>query len=290
MHSRDIKYTLGNLVLKIKKLSNGFEYLEIQNDSATTKIALQGAHIFEYKRKKKDELFWLSELSDFEIGKAIRGGVPICWPSFGMNNPDLPQHGFARTSLFEFISSREIDASTTEVELRLTHSKESLKLWNYKFELDLKVTVSDKLTIELKTANKDTKEFKLTQALHSYFRLSNISNAVVKGLDKKPCFDALTNENFVQDGDITFSQEFDKVYQEVDNEIILNDCEKTINIKNKGSSSAVVWSPWIDKCARMSAMKDDAYKEFVCIESANAFEDFVVLKPNKSHTLKTTIY
>ncbi|RLC45372.1 MAG: D-hexose-6-phosphate mutarotase, partial [Candidatus Cloacimonadota bacterium] len=129
----------------MKKLSNGFEYLEIENSSATAKIALQGAHIFEYKRKMQDDLFWVSEISDFELGKAIRGGVPICWPAFGMNNPELPQHGFARTSLFECTSREDIDADITEIELRLRDSKESLKLWNYKFELLLKVTVSDKL-------------------------------------------------------------------------------------------------------------------------------------------------
>ena len=277
-------------MIKIKKLPKGFEYIEIKNENATAKIALQGAHIFEYKRSDEENLFWLSEISDFETGKAIRGGVPICWPSFGMNNPDLPQHGFARTSLFEFISSSEIDSSATEVELRLTHSEESLKLWNYKFELLLKVTISDKLTVELKIINRDEKEFKLTQALHSYFKLSDISNAVLKGLDNKPCFDALTDETITQNGDITFNQEFDKVFQKVDRELTLNDKDKTIKIQNEGSSSVVVWNPWIDKCKRMSAMTDEAYKEFVCIESANAFEDFIVLKSCETHTLKATIH
>ena len=274
---------------KLKKLFNGFEYLEIQNASATAKIALQGAHIFEYKRKGEEDLLWLSEISDFELGKAIRGGVPICWPSFGLNIPELPQHGFARTSLFESVSREDIDAHTTEVQLRLRHSKESLKLWNYKFELVLKVTISEKLTIELTTTNLDEKEFKLTQALHSYFQLSDISNAVLVGLDKKPCFDALTDKTDIQNGEITFNREFDKVFQKIDDELILKDEEKTISIISEGSSSVVVWNPWIDKCKRMSAMKDDAYKEFVCIESANAFEDFVILKPNQSHTLKATI-
>jgi len=27
----------------------------------------------------------------------------------------------------------------------------------------------------------------------------------------------------------------------------------------------VVWNPWIEKCKRMSGIKEDAYKEFVCI-------------------------
>jgi len=277
-------------MLELKKLSNGFEYLEIRNENASAKIALQGAHIFEYKRSGEDDLLWLSEMSDFEMGQAIRGGVPICWPSFGMNNPDLPQHGFARTSLFELTSSEELDAKTTEVELRLRDSDETLKLWNYKFELRLRVSISDKLTMELKTTNKDDKEFKLTQAFHTYFKLSEISNAVLKGLDKKPCFDALTNRRNLQDAEITFEKEFDKVFQEVNNEIVLEDKTKTIHIKNEGSSSVVVWNPWIDKCKRMSAMSSEAYKEFVCIESANAFEDFKVLKSNESHILKASIY
>ena len=274
---------------KLKKLSNGFEYLEIQNSSATAKIAMQGAHVFEYKRKGEDDLLWLSEVSDFELGKAIRGGVPICWPAFGMNNPELPQHGFARTSLFECTSREDINANTTEVQLRLIHSKESLKLWNYKFELLLKIIISDKLTMELTTINRDSKDFKLTQALHSYFKLSNISNAVVKGLDSKPCFNALTYENSIQNGDIVFNEEFDKVFQKVDSELILADRDKTIKIDNEGSSSVVVWNPWIEKCKRMSAMRDEAYREFVCIESANAFDDFITLKPNEEHTLKATI-
>ena len=276
-------------MVELKKFSNGFEYLEIQNSSASAKIALQGAHIFEYKRREEEDLFWLSEISDFELGKAIRGGVPICWPSFGLNNPELPQHGFARTSLFEYISREDIDENTTEIQLRLTHSKESLKLWNYKFELVLKVTIADNLTIELKTTNLDNKEFILTQALHSYFKLSDISNAVVTGLDTKPCFDALTKETTLQSEEITFNQEFDKVFQKVDSEIVLEDLEKTTIIKNEGSSSVVVWNPWIDKCRRMSAMKDEAYREFICIESANAFEDFIVLKSKQSHILKAHI-
>jgi len=265
------------------------EYIEIKNNIASAKIALQGAHIFHYARNSEKPLLWLSEVSDFEERKAIRGGVPICWPSFGMNNPDLPQHGFARTSLFKHISTTEIDADTTQVILKLTHSKETLKLWAYKFELEMKITISHKLIMELTTTNLDTKSFKITQALHTYFSVSHISDAVVKGLDKKPYFDALTSKVSLQNGDIRFEEEVDRVYQEVDADIVLVDKERKINIENEGSASAIVWNPWIEKCARMSAMKENAYESFVCIESANAMEDFRLIKPKCSHTLKLTI-
>ncbi|MFT5836445.1 MAG: glucose-6-phosphate 1-epimerase [Sulfurimonas sp.] len=265
------------------------DIIEVSNNSASAKIALQGAHVFHYARKDEEPLLWLSEISDFEETKAIRGGVPICWPAFGMNNPNLPQHGFARTSMFKHVSTKDLDANTTEVILILKHSQETFTLWPYKFELELKVIVSDTLTMELTTKNIDDKTFKITQALHTYFGVSHISDAKIKGLDKNPYLDALTNENLIQNGDILFEEEVDRVYQEVNSEILLRDKDRTISIKNEGSSSVVVWNPWIEKGKRMSAMRDEAYRDFVCIESANAFDDFVEIKPNNSHTLKAVI-
>ena len=275
-------------MINLKRFSNGFEYLEIKNAAASAKIALRGAHIFEYQRSDEEDMLWLSDIAAFKEGVAIRGGIPICWPSFGMNNPTLPQHGFARTSLFNLLYSEEIDKHTTEVLLRLTDSQTSRKLWDYKFELNLKITVSDTLKMELQTINKDAQAFTLTQAFHTYFNISSIADITISGLDTKPYLDALDGRTKRQDGDIKFNAEYDAVYQEVDSDILLKDKNRTIFIKKEGSTSTVVWNPWIDKCSRMSYMKKDAYKEFVCIETSNAFDDFRVLEPNQSHTLKAT--
>jgi glucose-6-phosphate 1-epimerase len=278
-------------VITHKKLPNGFEYIEVKNSSAEAKIALQGAHLFHYKRVGEEPILWLSEVSDFEAGKAIRGGVPICWPWFGFHQDrSLPQHGFARTAMWDCVSCSEADEKSSSVILRLTHSQGSLKMWPYLFELDLHLTISDKLTMELKTTNLDRNSFKITQALHTYFSLSHISDAVIKGLDKKPYLDALTWKKEVQEGDITFNQEVDRVYQEVDGEITLSDKNRTLHVRNENSSSVVVWNPWIEKTSRMSAMKEDAYEHMLCIESANAFDDARVVKPQKSHTLKAEIF
>ena len=265
------------------------DFIEVNNNSANAKIALQGAHVFHYARKDEKALLWLSEISDFQVGKAIRGGVPICWPSFGKNNPDLPQHGFARTILFEHSSTKELDANTTEVTFSLSHTPQTLKLWPHRFELELHVVVSDKLIIELKTTNLDDKAFLISQALHTYFDISHISHVNIKGLDKKPYLDDLWMDEKKQDGDVTYYREIERVYQEVGSKILLKDKNRTIKIQNEGSSSVVVWNPWIDKCKRMSAMKDDAYESMVCIESANAFDDARMIRPNESHTLKATI-
>lgn len=276
-------------MVELKQLDNGFKYVEITNSKATAKIALQGAHIFHYARVDEEPILWLSDESDFVDGKAIRGGVPICWPSFGMNNPELQQHGFARTAIFKVEGYRETSEDKTEIIFKLTHSKKSLRIWDYKFSLRLYVTITDKLSMELTTTNIDTQNFKITQALHSYFDVSDIADVTINGLDKKPYLDALTNERFTQDGTISFTQEVDRVYQEVDSEVTLSDNNRTIQIENDGSSSVVVWNPWIEKCKGMSAMSDEAYREFVCIESANAYEDYQIISPMESHTLKATI-
>ena len=273
-----------------KKLTNGFEYIEVKNEAAEAKAALQGAHLFHYARAGEEPILWLSEASDFELGKAIRGGVPVCWPWFGFNeDKSLPQHGFARTSLWEFVGSDEVDARTTVLTLRLTHDEKTLQIWHYKFLLELKITISDKLMLELKTTNLDDKSFKISQALHTYFSVSHISEVAIKGLDKKPYLDALTWKKEIQNGDITLNQEVDRVYQEVDGEIVLSDKNREVHIKNSGSSSVVVWNPWIEKTLRMSAMQEDAYKHMLCIESANAFDDARVLKPQEEHILGAVI-
>ena len=275
---------------ELKELENGFACIEVVNDAACAEIALQGGHIFHYARCDEEPLLWLSDESPFEYTKAIRGGVPICWPSFGMNNPKLPQHGFARTCMFSFVSSREMDEGTTEVVLSLMDNEISRALWNNKFELLLKITVSKELSIELTTVNIDKKSFTITQALHSYFKISDIANIAIEGLDEKPYVDALTGIIHHQEGAITFDKEIDRVYQEVDENIRLKDTKRTIELAHSGSLSSVIWNPWIEKSKRMSAMSEEAYKEFVCIETANAYADFIVLEPGESHTLKVVMF
>jgi len=216
---------------------------------------------------------------------AIRGGIPLCWPRFGSLDSSLPQHGFARTEMFELVEVIEKDAATTEILMRFSDSHATRQIWDYKFVLEVKITLTQELKIELTTTNKDTKEMMLTQALHTYFNITDISNITIKGLEEKPYLDTLTNEQRSDKNSITVDKEIDRVYQEVDRDIILIDIKKEIKLHTEGSSSVIVWNPWIEKCSKMSYMNKDAYKEFICIESANAFDDFKMLKSQKSHTL-----
>lgn len=274
-----------------KKTTAGFDYIEIQNKSATAKVALQGGHVFHYQQQGKKPLLWLSEKSLFETGRAIRGGIPLCWPWFGKHPTDtaLPQHGFARISPFELLESNEPDDNTTELLLQLQSSSETLTLWPYRFQLLLRITIGPTLTVSLTTRNCDTESFTITSALHSYFAVSYISYASVQGLDQTEYWDAVTGDTKIQEGIIRIGEEVDRVYQKTANPLLLLDSDRTIQIVTEGSASAVVWNPWKEKSRRMADMEDDAYNSMLCIETANALEDARTLAPGKEHTLQVTL-
>lgn len=271
------------------KRKNSLDYLEISNTNAQAKIALQGAHLFYFQAKGKKPLLWLSESSFFEKGKPIRGGIPICWPWFGAHKSDksLPNHGFARTSLWEHIATQE-DERQTSVILRLTSSEETRRLWPFDFELTLEFSIGAELRLSLKTTNTGDKAFRISQALHSYFAVSDISKVYLEGLEGKKYYNKVDDSfDNLQKGRLCFDQETDRVYQETNAPIVLRDRDETTVIASEGSHTTVVWNPGEALAKKMSDLSD--YRQMLCIESANALEDEPLIEPRQSYTLTASI-
>lgn len=66
----------------------------------TAEVFLHGAHVTSWKSASGQERLFVSKQALFQPPKAIRGGVPVCFPQFGALGP-LGQHGFARNTEFE---------------------------------------------------------------------------------------------------------------------------------------------------------------------------------------------
>ena len=273
---------------KERSFENGFRYIEIVNEVAYAKIALQGAHIFEYGVKKKSSLLWLSDQSSFKNGIAIRGGIPLCWPRFGNRDKSLPQHGFARVMQFELISVKESNLESTKVHLQLKSSSQTRAIWDHEFILDIVFCISKELSITMSTTNLGNKEFFLTQAFHTYFQVSDISDVTIFGLEEISFLDTLRDSSDVEENSLGISDEVDRVYEGNIKKILLKDKLKIVEIEAKNSASAIVWNPWVKKCSQMSGMQKDAYREFVCIESANTFDDFKVIMPDEIYEIGVT--
>jgi len=270
------------------KQKDELQYLEVSNRLSSIKIAFQGAHIFDFSLQGHKPLLFLSERAHFKKGKAIRGGIPICWPWFGSHpsNKNLPNHGFARTSLWKHEKTEHISKEKTKIIMSLKSSKESLALWPYAFELRLEIMMSDILELSLKTKNNSEKAFSLSQALHTYLQIEDIHTAKIEGLDQRPYYNKLDDSfNNIQEGTLSFSAETDRIYQELTKPLILHDKNQDIEVETVGSDTVVIWNPGQDFAKSFSDLHD--YSTFVCIESANALNSALRLKKDEVHTLSS---
>jgi len=269
---------------KEEVMKNGFKYLSIENESATAKIAFQGAHIFHFQEKGKVPLLWVSDRSNFEDGKAIRGGVPICWPWFGEHptNKSMPKHGFARISLWELDEIIDTNPNVTEVKMSLLGSE----LFDYRFKLTAHFKIGKELKISLSTENLDERAFTISQALHTYFIVDRVESVKISGLERLEFTDFIDGAKHIQDSSVVIDKEVDRIYQNVNYPLSLVDANRLVSIDSSGSNSSVIWNPWSSKCSQMDDMSADSYKYFVCVETTNTREDEKVIAKNLIHKLE----
>jgi D-hexose-6-phosphate mutarotase len=83
------------------------------------------------------EVIFVSKQAVFKPPKAVRGGIPVCWPQFNDMGPST-SHGFARNSLFEVENQ-----SRDEVTLLLKSNENSRATFPFDRELRVKVLVTD---------------------------------------------------------------------------------------------------------------------------------------------------
>ena len=280
-------------VLQVSEKHIDFPFLEIKNKHAVAIISLYGGQVLSYKKTGSSELLFLSEKAFYQKGKAIKGGIPVCWPWFG-NDPEdkgRPAHGFARNTLWELESTEQLDNGSTKVVMSLQADDDNKKIFTEDFKLTLAVTIGLKLELELTTKNNGQRAFNITQAMHTYFSVNNIDEVSISGLDGAAYLDkAKSNageENKMQVGDIVFNGEVDRIYLDAPNALQINQKEVTnpISIQSKNNKTAVVWNPWKKLCEQSVDLKTDDYKRFVCVETANAADDVIEILPGESFSL-----
>lgn len=145
-------------------------------------ISLYGAQVLSFIPKGSPDVLWLSSIACYQEDRAIRGGIPLCFPWF--SSVAKPAHGFARLMEWEVVQSGIDEEGDPHILLRLESSKESRKLFDYAFCAQLMVKLSKKLELTFSVENQDKKSFTITEAMHSYFNISHVCNASVSGLEK----------------------------------------------------------------------------------------------------------
>ncbi|MCE9684793.1 D-hexose-6-phosphate mutarotase [Shewanella sp. AS16] len=277
------------LAITNKKHTNGLDYLDIETDLCKARIFLQGAQIDYFQPKGKPPLLWVSGADDYQPGNGIRGGIPICWPWFGMHpNPDFPQHGIARTRIWS-LASIEMRAQQLELRFELTLDEQDKRFWPHDSRVSVLFSLGDSLSVSLNNHNTGSRPISLTQALHSYFPIGDIHQLRASGFSGAKYIEFGAGPYPQEDDTVTFERETDRVYTDLGEVQWLHTPNGTIEVAREHSHSAVLWNPWIAKSQRLSRFNPDDYLSMVCLEAANVLDDGLTLAPGESHSLITHI-
>ena len=276
--------------LHFKTGKGGLPVVEIHNQHGSALISLQGAHLLSWIPEGEEDVIWLSDDATFAAGKSVRGGIPICWPWFGAHesNADFPAHGFARTTNWQVVTTEALKDGNTRITFTTQPQPETEAMWPPDTSVQYQLTIGKKLEMELLTHNNGSQPITIGQALHTYFRVADVSKVLLHGLDDTGYLDKL--EGFkakIQHGPVTISEEVDRIYLDTASDCVIEDkvLRRNIIIIKCGSHSTVVWNPWQQTAEKMGDLGHNGYKHMLCVESSNAAEDVVTIEPGKAHQL-----
>lgn len=277
--------------------THGLEALRLRGGGCEALVYLHGAHVAGFRTPEHGELLWVSEQAVYAAGKAIRGGVPLCFPWFGAHatRSELPAHGFARTRAFRFEGS-EARGDGVVALLSLGDDAETRSAFPFGFRARLRVSVgveSQRLGLAYEVESTGEHGFDYELALHTYLSVGDVRKVHVSGLGGARYDDKVSGARGVVEGDtaVGFAAETDRVYTSsarvsVDDPVL----SRRLLVDKRGSDTTVVWNPWIDKAKRMADFGDDEWPRMLCIEAANARPAQVSLAAGARHVTETTIW
>ena len=275
-------------ILQICAGTGGLPLITIDNEHARAGICAYAGQVLSYQPDDHPyDLLFVSERANFQPGKAIKGGIPVCWPWFGPDPEGLgrPDHGFVRARQWQLLVTESMVDGATRVRLGTKDDEASRALWPHPFSLEIEVTVGATLDVALISRNTGDTPVTLTQALHAYFKIGDVRQAQVLGLAGYDYIDKVgeTAER-TQSGPINFDGPVNRIYLDTADELIIDDpsLDRRIRIEREGSRSAVVWNPWIEQSRAMGDFGDEEYLRMVCVETTNAAKDAVQVAPGDS--------
>ncbi|KAL9224112.1 hypothetical protein vseg_000181 [Gypsophila vaccaria] len=286
--SASMEHHKSPIPVEFTKGVNGLDKVLLREfRGSSAEVYLYGGHVTSWKNDHREELLFLSSKAQFKPPKAIRGGIPICFPQFSNHGP-LEAHGFARNKVWSVDTDPPPLPTNSKayVDLILKPSEDDLKVWPHSFEFRLRVALGPggDLMLISRVRNTDTKPFSFTFAYHTYLSVSDISEVRVEGLETLDYLDNLQNkERFTEQGDaITFEGEVDKIYLSTPTKIAILDHERkrTFVMRKDGLPDAVVWNPWDKKAKAMADFGDEEFRHMLCVEAA-AIEKPITLKPGE---------
>ena len=281
-------------VAEVVEGNGGLPVVRVATEAATAEVSLYGGQVIRWKPAGADEVLFLSEKSYWEEKRAIRGGIPICFPWFGDKADDAqaPKHGLVRTKLWRLDSLRALDDGSVML-LCFTESDATTRLWwPHEFSIAYRITVGVELRLELTVINRGQTPMRFEEALHTYLRVGQVEEAVVLGLKGIAYLDKTDGfREKMQDGDVTFVAETDRIFLNTSGAVDVMDAVlgRRIRTQKVKSENTVVWNPWTKLAAELADFGDDEWRWMVAVEGGNVQGAAIQLEPGQEHTMRLTL-
>lgn len=239
----------------------------------TAVVSLYGGQLLSWRTAAGGEQLYCSSQSATSQGRAIRGGVPVCFPQFA-HCGQLIKHGFARTSVWQLAGEPVTggDATVARTSIVLHDSVLSRAFWPHGFTLGLQLSFgAGWIELSLQVVNTGRTAFDFTAALHTYLAAADVRHVAVVGLAAVPYLDSLrhntrTTETTPQ---LQVTGELDRVYLGTPRALeLLQDGQPCLHIEQQGFADTVVWNPGPVKAAALGDMPAADWTSMLCIEAA----------------------
>ncbi|EER18147.1 conserved hypothetical protein, partial [Perkinsus marinus ATCC 50983] len=256
---------------------------------ASCDVYVYGAHVARWTDREGNSNLYMSPIADYGNGKAMRGGVPVCWPQFAGNGP-FQKHGFARNTEWELDSYSSEEDPSVQVTFKLVSNEFTKETMGCPFEFELRYTVTlggDYLGMHMEVVNTGAEAMQFTTALHTYFSVGDIATTTVAGVGEHHYNDTAQGgkdckkgNSYSYDGNsvVEFNEGIvDRVYKQAAGPAhILCDGSKILMVEKSPSfPDTVVWNIGSDSLGDMPAgdfKRSWRNDDTICVESAAAVE------------------
>ena len=237
----------------------------------------------------------MSPRSVFAVGTPIRGGVPICFPWFGSHPTDAtkPAHGFARTRPWQVAGVTREAEGNVRVVLRMTGDADTRALWNASFALSLTLSLGTALEMTAEVENVGDEPLVYELALHAYLAVSDVETVRIAGLGGTRFIDKVDSgkQKVTADEPLRIVGETDRVFLDTTAACIVDDpgLARRLRVEKRDSRATVVWNPGRERARTMRDIGEDAWRQFVCVETANVGPHAVRLAPRARHATSARV-
>lgn len=261
----------------------------VTQDGSTLEAYDFGAHLARWEVDGTPVL-WCSPRARLDGSKAIRGGVPICFPWFGAGpSGDLsPSHGPVRTATWHQSDLRDGEVLAWRLGSEDLAGSPGAEHLPGPFELRYAVSLTDgdrspTLGLALEVTGTGGEPIRVEAALHTYLGVGDVREVRIEGLDDCDYLDKVTGTREHQAGPVTLVDEIDRVYDRGEPVVVTDVAgRRAITLEPTGATQTVVWNPGPQKSAGIEDLGPDGWREFVCVETAATGDRALVVEPGRT--------